>query len=88
MQLMNETPNDAISKQITVQFSKNESVKMKYELNDAQVLMQTLIEESNGYEITLTQEEVNAMHEAPNVKHHLGEIITRFLCNENPTGND
>lgn len=88
MQLMNETPNDAISKQITVQFSKNESVKMKYELNDAQVLMQTLIEESNGYEIALTQEEVDAMHEAPNVKHHLGEIITRFLCNENPTGND
>ena len=82
--LMNEQPEDAISKKITVQFNKNENVKMTYELNEAQVLAQTLIEETNGYEIALDPEEVATMHEAPNVKHHLGDIIARFLSNEAP----
>lgn len=82
--LMNEQPEDAVSKKITVQFNKNENVKMTYELNEARLLAQTLIEETNGYEIALEPEEVATMHEAPNVKHHLGDIITRFLSNEVP----
>ena len=77
-------PDDVISMKITAQFNKNETVKMTYERNEEQVLMQTLIEETNGYEITLDPEEVATMHQPAKVKHYLGDIITYFLSNEAP----
>ena len=75
-------------KKITVQFNKNENVKMTYELNTENILIQTLIEESNGYEITLEPEDIATMHEPINVQQHLGDIITRFLSNEVALQND
>ena len=88
MYLMNDQPEDVVSKKITVQFNKNENVKMTYELNTENILIQTLIEESNGYEITLEPEDIATMHEPINVQQHLGDIITRFLSNEVALQND
>ena len=73
---------------ITAQFNKNETVKMTYERNEEQVLSQTLMEETNGYEITLDQEDVAIMHQPAKVKHYLTDIITRFLSNEAPNRNE
>ena len=57
---------------------------MTYERNEEQVLMQTLMEETNGYEISLVPEDIATMHQPAKVKHYLSEIITRFLSNEAP----
>lgn len=79
-----QQPDDVLSMKITAQFNKNETVKMTYERNEEQVLMQTLMEETNGYEISLVPEDIATMHQPAKVKHYLREIITRFLSNEAP----
>ena len=81
-------PDDVQSMKITAQFSKNETVKMTYQRNEEQVLLQTLMEETNGYEIALDQEEIALMHQPAKVKHYLSDIITRFLSNEAPNRNE